>query len=233
MTLDRDTLLEAAERIDALKVDKARCRVLMLTEQAWEEAQYQCSAELRALAAEQPENSQQVGIVQVLPLVPQPSTVTTVTPDPVAQEVKIKDASLSRTPETDAIDATADQNYGTDMYSDMLGHARRKEREVAYWKHEFYRVERMVLSEQDRVEELERQLAAAQSRLNAAKEAVREAAIKECERWPLDPNKMEDSLRWAKVGNGVGNAIAGTCNALSARIRALDLSKLSADKEEK
>src|SRR3990167_10326630 len=105
MTLDRDTLLEAAERIDALKVDKARCRVLMLTEQAWEEAQYQCSAELRALAAEQPENSQQVGIVQVLPLVPQPSTVTTVTPDPVAQEVKIKDASLSRTPETDAIDA--------------------------------------------------------------------------------------------------------------------------------
>src|SRR3990167_7783307 len=33
----------------------------------------------------QPENSQQVGIVQVLPLVPQPSTVTTVTPDPVAQ----------------------------------------------------------------------------------------------------------------------------------------------------
>ena len=59
------------------------------------------------------------------------------------------------------------------------------------------------------------------------------AAIKECERWPLDPNKMEDSLRWAKVGNGVGNAIAGTCNALSARIRALDLSKLGAGKEEK
>src|SRR3990167_8764149 len=117
---------------------------------------------------EQPENSQQVGIVQVLPLVPQPSTVTTVTPDPVAQEVKIKDASLSRTPETDAIDATADQNYGTDMYSDMLGHARRKEREVAYWKHEFYRVEKMVESEQDRVEELERQLA-------AAKEAIEDA----------------------------------------------------------
>src|SRR3990167_7169997 len=94
-----------------------------------------------------------------------------------------------------------------------------------YWQHEFYRVEKMVEAEQDRVEELERQLA-------TAKEAVREAAIKECERWPLDPNKMEDSLRWAKVGNGVGNAIAGTCNALSARIRALDLSKLSADKGE-
>src|SRR3990167_564433 len=90
----------------------------------------------------QPENSQQVGIVQVLP--------------------------LGRTPETDAIDATADQNYGTDMYSDMLGHARRKEREVAYWKHEFYRVEKMVESEQDRVEELERQLA-------AAKEAIEDA----------------------------------------------------------
>src|SRR3990167_10202168 len=60
----------------------------------------------------QPENSQQVGIVQVLPLVPQPSTVTTVTPDPVAQ------------------------------------------RELAaqhYWQHEFYRVEKMVEAEQDRV----------------------------------------------------------------------------------
>ena len=90
----------------------------------------------RALAAEQPENSQQVG--------------------------------MSRTPETDAIDATADQNYGTDMYRDMLGHARRLEREVAYWKQEFYRVEKMVESEQDRVEELERQLA-------AAKEAIEDA----------------------------------------------------------
>ena len=38
-----------------------------------------------------------------------------------------------------------------------------------YWQHEFYRVEKMVLAEQDRVEELERQLA-------AAKEAVREQA---------------------------------------------------------
>ena len=41
-----------------------------------------------------------------------------------------------------------------------------------YLQHEFYRVEKMVEAEQDRVEELERQLAAAQSRLDAAKEAI-------------------------------------------------------------
>src|SRR3990167_5354714 len=186
MILDKRTVLEAAARGYCTPTNSHKELDAELLTAVVDEI-------LRALAAEQPENSQQVG--------------------------------MSRTPETDAIDATADQNYGTDMYSDMLGHARRLEREVAYWQQEFYRVEKMVESEQDRVEELERQLA-------AAKEAVREAAIKECERWPLDPNKMEDSLRWAKVGNGVGNAIAGTCNALSARIRALDLSKLSADKGE-
>src|SRR3990167_10421223 len=62
----------------------------------------------RALAAEQPENSQQVGIV---------------------------------------------------------------EREVAYWKQEFYRVEKMVETEQDRVEELERQLAAAREAIEDAPHA--------------------------------------------------------------
>src|SRR3990167_6329524 len=168
----------------------------------------------------QPENSQQVGIVQVLPLVPQPSTVTTVTPDPVAQEVKIKDASLSRTPETDAIDATADQNYGTDMYRDMLGHARRLEREVAYWKQEFYRVEKMVLSEQDRVEELERQLA-------AAEEAIREACGKICD-------QRENWWRTRRVSEGIPETHcadeAGNC---ANEIRALDLSKLGADREGK
>ena len=152
MILDKYTLLEVRAELSKLPIDKDRCRILLLPEQAWEEAQDQCIHAVEAL------------LVQVLPLVPQPPTVTTVTPDPVAQEVKIKDASLSRTPETDAIDATADQNYGTDMYRDMLGHARRLEREVAYWKQEFYRVEKMVLAEQDRVEELERQLAAAYTR---------------------------------------------------------------------
>src|SRR3990167_1896135 len=111
MILDKYTLLEVRAELS--------CRILLLPEQAWEEAQDQCIHAVEAL------------LVQVLPLVPQPPTVTTVTPDPVAQEVKIKDASLSRTPETDAIDATADQNYGTDMYRDMLGHARRLERELA------------------------------------------------------------------------------------------------------
>ena len=51
-----------------------------------------------------------------------------------------------------------------------VGHAA-TERELAaqhYWKQEFYRVEKMVLAEQDRVEELERQLA-------AAKEAIEDA----------------------------------------------------------
>ena len=169
MTLDRDTLLEAAERIDALKVDKARCRVLMLTEQAWEEAQYQCSAELRALAAEQPENSQQVGIVQVLPLVPQPSTVTTVTPDPVA------------------------------------------ERELAaqhYWQREFYRVEKMVEAEQDRVEELERQLAAAEEEGPALPEGNEEFSQREAKR--IVNSADAQCFRWLlKHHSGFGKAMAG------------------------
>src|SRR3990167_8362662 len=152
MILDKYTLLEAARICEQFPQEFADDPV--------NRGQQMCADTLRALAAEQPENSQQVGIVQVLP--------------------------LGRTPETDAIDATADQNYGTDMYRDMLGHARRLERELAaaqsqleaeqrahnYWQHEFYRVEKMVEAEQDRVEELERQLAAAQSRLDAAKEAI-------------------------------------------------------------
>lgn len=56
---------------------------------------------------------------------------------------------------------------------------------------------------------------------------VRAATIEECarevERWPLDPFKMEDSARWGK--HGLGNAIAGTCNALVAHLRALDAAR--------
>src|SRR3990167_4508267 len=147
MILDKRTVLEAAARGYCTPTNSHKELDAELLTAVVDEI-------LRALAAEQPENSQQVG--------------------------------MSRTPETDAIDATADQNYGTDMYSDMLGHARRLEREVAaaqsqleaeqrahnYWQHEFYRVEKMVEAEQDRGEELERQLAAAQSRLDAAKEAI-------------------------------------------------------------
>src|SRR3990167_39665 len=129
MILDKRTVLEAAARGYCTPTNSHKELDAELLTAVVDEI-------LRALAAEQPENSQQVG--------------------------------MSRTPETDAIDATADQNYGTDMYRDMLGHARRLEREVAYWKHEFYRVEKMVESEQDRVEELERQLA-------AAKEAIEDA----------------------------------------------------------
>jgi hypothetical protein len=47
---------------------------------------------------------------------------------------------------------------------------------------------------------------------------VREECAKECERWPLDPFKMEDSERWGKYS--FGNGIAGTCNALATAIRA-------------
>jgi len=129
MILDKRTVLEAAARGYCTPTNSHKELDAELLTAVVDEI-------LRALAAEQPENSQQVG--------------------------------MSRTPETDAIDATADQNYGTDMYSDMLGHARRLERELAYWKHEFYRVEKMVLSEQDRVEELERE----NERLRKQAEAV-------------------------------------------------------------
>ena len=86
----------------------------------------------RALAAEQPENSQQVGIV---------------------------------------------------------------EREVAYWKQEFYRVEKMVEAEQDRVEELERQLAAAKEQREA--KHIVNSAYAQCFRWLL------------KHHSGFGKAMAG------------------------
>ena len=51
---------------------------------------------------------------------------------------------------------------------------RRLERELAaqhYWQREFYRVEKMVEAEQDRVEELERQLAAAEEAIEDAPHA--------------------------------------------------------------
>src|SRR3990167_3805867 len=161
MILDKYTLLEAARICEQFPQEFADDPV--------NRGQQMCADTLRALAAEQPENSQQVGIVQVLP--------------------------LGRMPETDAIDATADQNYGTDMYRDMLGHARRLEREVAYWKQEFYRVEKMVEAEQDRVEELERQLAAAKEQ-REAKHIVNSAYAK-CFRWLL------------KHHSGFGKAMAG------------------------
>jgi hypothetical protein len=49
--MDKATLLEAAEHLDALPVDRERCRMLLLPEQAWEEAQERCADALRALAA--------------------------------------------------------------------------------------------------------------------------------------------------------------------------------------
>src|SRR3990167_1223312 len=100
MILDKYTLLEVRAELS--------CRILLLPEQAWEEAQDQCIHAVEAL------------LVQVLPLVPQPSTLEA------------------------------------------------EQRAQHYWQQEFYRVEKMVLAEQDRVEELERQLA-------AAKEAIEDA----------------------------------------------------------
>jgi hypothetical protein len=49
--MDKATLLAAAEYLDALPVDRERCRMLLLPEQAWEEAQERCADALRALAA--------------------------------------------------------------------------------------------------------------------------------------------------------------------------------------
>src|SRR3990167_2279285 len=144
MILDKYTLLEVRAELSKLPIDKDRCRILLRPEQAWEEAQDQCIHAVEAL------------LVQVLPLVPQPSTVTTVTPDPVA------------------------------------------ERELAaqhYWQQEFYRVEKMVEAEQDRVEELERQLAAAKEQ-REAKHIVNSAYAK-CFRWLL------------KHHSGFGKAMAG------------------------
>ena len=103
-----------------------------------------------------------------------------------------------------------------------VGHAA-TERELAaqhYWQHEFYRVEKMVEAEQDRVEELERQLA-------AAKEAVREACGKICD-------QRENWWRTRRVSEGIPETHcadeAGNC---ANEIRALDLSKLGADREGK
>jgi hypothetical protein len=41
---------------------------------------------------------------------------------------------MSDTPRTDAVDAIADQNYGVDVYRNLLEHARQLEREVDYWR---------------------------------------------------------------------------------------------------
>ena len=175
MILDKRTVLEAAARGYCTPTNSHKELDAELLTAVVDEI-------LRALAAEQPENSQQVGIVQVLP--------------------------LGRTPETDAIDATADQNYGTDMYSDMLGHARRLERELAYWKHEFYRVEKMVLSEQDRVEELERQLAAAEEEGPALPEGNEEFSQREAKR--IVNSADAQCFRWLlKHHSGFGKAMAG------------------------
>jgi len=169
MILDKRTVLEAAARGYCTPTNSHKELDAELLTAVVDEI-------LRALAAEQPENSQQVG--------------------------------MSRTPETDAIDATADQNYGTDMYSDMLGHARRKEREVAYWKQEFYRVEKMVLSEQDRVEELERQLAAAEEEGPALPEGNEEFSQREAKR--IVNSADAQCFRWLlKHHSGFGKAMAG------------------------
>ena len=41
---------ECAELCRTLPVDRARCRILLLTEQAWEEAQEQCCLAIEAMA---------------------------------------------------------------------------------------------------------------------------------------------------------------------------------------
>ena len=63
MILDKYTLLEVRAELSKLPIDKNRCRILLRPEQAWEEAQDQCIHAVEAL------------LVQVLPLVPQPSTL--------------------------------------------------------------------------------------------------------------------------------------------------------------
>ena len=53
MILDKYTLLEVRAELSKLPIDKG-CRILLLPEQAWEEAQDQCIHAVEALAAEQP-----------------------------------------------------------------------------------------------------------------------------------------------------------------------------------
>src|SRR3989304_134013 len=142
MILDKYTLLEVRAELSKLPIDKNRCRILLRPEQAWEEAQDQCIHAVEAL------------LVQVLPLVPQPSTLEA---------------------EQRAREECANAQH--------------------YWQHEFYRVEKMVEAEQDRVEELERQLAAAKEQ-REAKHIVNSAYAK-CFRWLL------------KHHSGFGKAMAG------------------------
>ena len=49
--VEKDTLEKCAKVLEALPMDKPRCRILNLPEQAWEEAQDQCINAIRALAA--------------------------------------------------------------------------------------------------------------------------------------------------------------------------------------
>ena len=46
------TLERAADLCERLPIDKERCKVLMLIEQAWEEGQYACAEVIRTLKEE-------------------------------------------------------------------------------------------------------------------------------------------------------------------------------------
>ena len=67
--------------------------------------------------------------------------------------------------------------------------------------------------------------------LDAAKEAVREKCIGVCFTWPISAENMNRVAEWR---GDWSSRVRGVCRAeLPQAIRALDLSKLSADKEEK
>src|SRR3990167_7678410 len=104
-------------------------------------------------------------------------------------------------------DPYVDQAHKIEVLQAMIdAHAAKRELAAQhYWQHEFYRVEKMVEAEQDRVEELERQLA-------AAKEAIEDAPHAEyCGAPSSSGAEVYECRCW----------------------KAEALSKLSADKEEK
>jgi len=165
MILDKYTLLEVRAELSKLPIDKDRCRILLLPEQAWEEAQDQCIHAVEALAAEQPEQN--------------PAPQVALTGNRNATDLSAPAAAGPQTAAGQASKAGApngraarEQSNGRASQESVLdtepAPAAASATAKHYWQQEFYRVEKMVEAEQDRVEELERQLA-------AAKEAIEDA----------------------------------------------------------
>src|SRR3990167_6936130 len=189
MTLDKRTLLEAAARGYCTPTNSHKELDAELLTAVVDEI-------LRAIAAEQSSPAAQAADGQA-------STVKLNRSEGAADATALIDNALASV-ETGS-PASAGPTNALDWRDAKI---RRLERELAaqhYWQHEFYRVEKMVEAEQDRVEELERQLA-------AAKEAIEDAPHAEyCGAPSSSGAEVYECRCW----------------------KAEALSKLSADKEEK